>query len=1291
MPAAYRDSIKIHGSGNSISIDPASTDGGLTYSSGDVLLLHVWGVTSIAAPSGSDLTWTQDLTDTIVGPFSNTYCHKVYWAIADASISSFTIALGAADSYAACLTSISGADTGSPIDASAIATDLGSVSVNPIAPAVSPSGSDSLLVCAFGGHETGGESKTSTPPSGMTEREDWPTTSEFEHFSLATLALSASGSTGTKTFDLVTDLDTAEVYAASSVAVKSAAAGGATVSASVVAAVGAVGSPSITYNGPRLVADRGSTANTTAGTTTLVDLAAGASITVGNYLIARVSVDNSGSSGAATTLAVTDTRSNTWTVSTAANNDPGAAAAGVTSYYAYAKVENAYSDGDDITFTWGNSTTAKAVVIEEWAKVHSVTPIVVAATTATGSSTTPSISRTPTVAGQVFYGLLSVESGTADTYTEDADTTEGSWVSLTRAGAGTTTGGQTVAGAYKRVTGTSAQTWNPTLGTSRDWAQIAFVLNPQAGDATASPSVVAGVGAVGSASLVTNSIVTATVVAGVSAVGSPSLATGSGTDVSATAVAAVGAVGTPAMAMTAAPAAVAAVAAQPAAGISTGITNLLVGTVAATASVPTPSGIGPEGTLVYRDDFNVADGVLEFSDLTWSQEGNFSVISNQLGQSTIGAPDVARAQHDAATSNTYAQIVAHTLNSTSYHQVGAAVRVSTDLQTYYLMVHSGNGEWALMSVVAGVFTSLDSGTQTPSLPETIKVEAIGSNIRGYINGVQVGSATDTSIPTGTRGGVFIYNSDFVAGTRADDFEFGDSTSATVVPASVVAATASVPAVVASVGGGDGLLNLVQGWTTATTGGTTDTSLTSTAFDFSPSSGNTLLMAVTSTNTVSTPSGWTLVEQRTGTSLATYLFRRDAAGAATAFTVTPTVASAMAVSTAEYEGILVSSPVDDTGGATGTTTLASLGVDTTHPASLIVGAAGGVGTSVNGWNNPSSGFFERIDIYTTRTSGDDVNLSVISYRTTDSGTYSTSVTNTNATEVNGVIAAFRLDLANAQPLPTTVAGTGGVGAPTVVGNSDATVAATVVAAVAAVPLPTVVATGFTVVPPATVAAVATVNSVTSSVVVSTAVQPDVVAATSAVAIPSSIGDSTPTTNVQPTRVAAVAAVGTPTFVTGSSATITPVTVAAVASVGTPTLSLGTAATVSVSTVAAVAAVNSPAVTSSSVNKLVTRVAAVAAVGQVTIDITVPIYRFTTPYVSEGPLGLDSLLLVRMSLRRGVTVLKENGAYREVRYPTQEEVEGADIAYIGGHEHFVEGPEALELTNAGYGAYLEVVDE
>jgi hypothetical protein len=227
MVAAYRDSIKVHESGTSISINPASTDGGLTYSANDGLLLHIWGITSIAAPSGSDVTWTEEWSDSIVGPFSNTYCHKVYSGIADASLTSFTIALGAADSHAACLSSYSGVDTGDLIDGTAAGnSDLGSVSVNPIAPAVSPTSSDALLVCAAGAHETLDTSVTYTAPSGMTEREDWPTAAAYEHFSLATLALSASGSTGAKTFDIVPDIDSSEVYLTSSVAIKSSGGGG---------------------------------------------------------------------------------------------------------------------------------------------------------------------------------------------------------------------------------------------------------------------------------------------------------------------------------------------------------------------------------------------------------------------------------------------------------------------------------------------------------------------------------------------------------------------------------------------------------------------------------------------------------------------------------------------------------------------------------------------------------------------------------------------------------------------------------------------------------------------------------------------------------------------------------------------------------------------------------------------------------------------------------------------------------------------------------------------------------
>lgn len=76
-----------------------------------------------------------------------------------------------------------------------------------------------------------------------------------------------------------------------------------------------------------------------------------------------------------------------------------------------------------------------------------------------------------------------------------------------------------------------------------------------------------------------------------------------------------------------------------------------------------------------------------------------------------------------------------------------------------------------------------------------------------------------------------------------------------------------------------------------------------------------------------------------------------------------------------------------------------------------------------------------------------------------------------------------------------------------------------------------------------------------------------------------------------------------------------------------------------------------------------------------------YRFTTPTISEGPAG-EGPLFERFRLVRGVTVLKVDGEYYEVRFPSSEEVADADIAYIGGYSYNVDAAEKASLEAAGY---------
>jgi len=76
-----------------------------------------------------------------------------------------------------------------------------------------------------------------------------------------------------------------------------------------------------------------------------------------------------------------------------------------------------------------------------------------------------------------------------------------------------------------------------------------------------------------------------------------------------------------------------------------------------------------------------------------------------------------------------------------------------------------------------------------------------------------------------------------------------------------------------------------------------------------------------------------------------------------------------------------------------------------------------------------------------------------------------------------------------------------------------------------------------------------------------------------------------------------------------------------------------------------------------------------------------YTFIPPTVEEGPAG-GNWLFARYTLTRGVTVLKIDGEYYEIRFPTQDQIAEADIAYQGGHEYPVSAEEAQELQSAGY---------
>lgn len=74
-------------------------------------------------------------------------------------------------------------------------------------------------------------------------------------------------------------------------------------------------------------------------------------------------------------------------------------------------------------------------------------------------------------------------------------------------------------------------------------------------------------------------------------------------------------------------------------------------------------------------------------------------------------------------------------------------------------------------------------------------------------------------------------------------------------------------------------------------------------------------------------------------------------------------------------------------------------------------------------------------------------------------------------------------------------------------------------------------------------------------------------------------------------------------------------------------------------------------------------------------------FTTPYVDEN-LDTRDRLFMRTKLTRAISVLKIDGEYYEMRYPSQDEIAEAQVVYQGGHDYYVSDAEAADLVAAGY---------
>ncbi|MFJ5973529.1 hypothetical protein [Streptomyces sp. NPDC093060] len=169
----------------------------------------------------------------------------------------------------------------------------------------------------------------------------------------------------------------------------------------------------------------------------------------------------------------------------------------------------------------------------------------------------------------------------------------------------------------------------------------------------------------------------------------------------------------------------------------------------------------------FTDDFNRADSTNLGAN--WVEvSGDWSIVSNQLSSGSAGGTIILRAAGAMATSDNSAQV---TIAATAAVSHGVWCRGNSNISQGYLWRNDGTS-WNLFSVVGGSFTSIGSFAGAAVAGDVAKVQAVGSTIKGFVNGIARVTVTDTNVTTGTSVGIRAESTNLL---RFDDFTGADVT------------------------------------------------------------------------------------------------------------------------------------------------------------------------------------------------------------------------------------------------------------------------------------------------------------------------------------------------------------------------------------------------------------------------------------------------------------------------------------------------------------------------------------
>lgn len=171
----------------------------------------------------------------------------------------------------------------------------------------------------------------------------------------------------------------------------------------------------------------------------------------------------------------------------------------------------------------------------------------------------------------------------------------------------------------------------------------------------------------------------------------------------------------------------------------------------------------------FTDDFDRANS----TDLGagWVEvSGDWSIVSSQLSPGAAGGTVILRAADAMATDDNSAQV---TIAATTSASQGVWCRGNSNLSSGYLWRNDGTS-WDLFSVVGGSFTAIGTFAAAAAPGDVVKVQAVGTLIKAFVNGVERVSLVNAHVATGTSVGI---RSESTGSLRYDDFTGADVSAA----------------------------------------------------------------------------------------------------------------------------------------------------------------------------------------------------------------------------------------------------------------------------------------------------------------------------------------------------------------------------------------------------------------------------------------------------------------------------------------------------------------------------------